>query len=588
MYNADRSLDNLTNIGITMSPHTIATDQDGKPFMKTGKRGTELLHDPLFNKGSAFPAQERLDLGLNGLLPPHVADMKEQIDRVYENYSIKTSDLEKYIFLRALQDRNETLFYALVKSHVEEMTPIIYTPTVGEAVQKLSHLFRFTRGLWISPENIDLMDSMAKNLPSKDISVIVVTDNQGILGIGDQGAGGMGIPIGKLSLYTLGAGIAPQNCLPISLDVGTDNKALLNDPLYLGHKHKRYTGEKYEKFIEKFVERVSQLWPDAILQWEDFSKQNAFTNLDLFRDKILSFNDDIQGTGAVVTAGILSAMKIKKASAKDQKYLVYGAGAGGIGVARQIRNTLVNSFGLSRESATGLVYVVDSRGLISDYRTGTEEYKLDFSKDKSVLEGWNVKEMEKINLTEVIANAGITVLLGCSGQPHAFDKKVVKAMMKNSSMPVIFPLSNPTSKAEATPEDIYRYSKGRAIVATGSPFGPVEYEGRTFRIGQGNNVFIFPGVGLGVAVAKASRITDEMFSAAAERLADMMPSDAVTSHCVFPRIADLNRVSIQIALAVYDCAVEQGVATATLDEEPISAIKARMWEPLYIPIKPVE
>lgn len=568
-----------------MSHYEIITDESGAVSLQIDQKGADLLHNPLLNKGTAFSERERHEFGLLGLLPPHISTLDEQVDRVYENYRHKENNLEKYVHLRALQDRNETLFYALLSRHVEEMTPIIYTPTVGEAVQKLSHIYRNARGLWISPESIDMMDEMAASLPSQKIDVIVVTDNQGILGIGDQGAGGMGIPIGKLSLYTLGAGVAPHACLPISLDVGTDNEALLDDPLYLGHKHKRYSGEAYDSFIEKFVGKVKKLYPNALLQWEDFSKQNAFSSLDHFRDKIFSFNDDIQGTGAVVMAGVLGAMKIIDEKLCDQRFLVFGAGAGGIGVARQARNTLMANEGMTKDEAESKIFIVDSRGLLTADRKEIEEYKQDFAKSRTEVAGWKVLNENNISLEEVIENGKITILLGLSGQPGSFTRTVTDKMLDNCPHPLIFPLSNPTSKAEALPADIISWSNGRAIVATGSPFGEVKHNERTYRIGQGNNVFIFPGVGLGAIASGSTTITDEMFSAASNRLADMMPADARSSHCVFPNISDLHKVSEQVAMAVYKMAVEQGVATAPKDADPAERIKNRMWTPVYLPLK---
>jgi len=567
-----------------MSHYRVKYDSDNNPYLEVDQSGSDLLHNPLLSKGTAFSERERHEFGLMGLIPPHISTMQEQLGRVYENFKSKNNNIERYIHLRALQDRNETLFYALLNDHAQEMIPIIYTPTVGEAVQKGSHIYRHSRGLYISPSNIESFEEMVDNLPSQNIDVIVVTDNQGILGIGDQGIGGMGIPIGKLSLYTLGAGINPSACLPICLDVGTDNEALLDDPLYLGHKHKRYTGEAYDRFIDRFVEKITKNYPAAILQWEDFSKQNAFSNLDRYRDKCLSFNDDIQGTGAVVIAGVMGGMKIIDEPLEEQRFLVFGAGAGGIGVARQIMNSLM-ARGVSESEASSLIYTVDSKGLIMLGRAGLENYKIGLAKDPGVVDGWNVRDKQRITLEDVVENAKITVLLGTSGQPGMFTKSIVEKMCDNTHSPLIFPLSNPTPKAEATPVDIYKWSRGRAIVVTGSPFDDVELDGRTYRIGQGNNVFIFPGVGLGALAAKACSITNEMFTAAANRLADMMPPDARESHCVYPQISDLCKVSEHIAVAVYNTAVKQGVAAPPPDVDPLSAIRARKWKPVYLPYR---
>ena len=559
------------------------TDENGAERFSVKLYGADLLHNPTLNKGTAYPENERSQLGLVGLLPPHVSTMEEQIRRVYENYSSRLDNMEKYVYLRSLQDRNETLFYAVLKRYAEEMTPIIYTPTVGEAVRRGSHIYRLSRGLYVSPENVEIMDTMAANLDSDDIRVIVVTDNQGILGIGDQGVGGMGIPIGKLSLYTLGAGIAPWWCLPICLDVGTDNEALLDDPLYLGAKHRRLEGMEYDKFIDKFVKKIQDMYPKVLLQWEDFSKQNAYTNLDRYRDKLLSFNDDIQGTGAVVLAGIIVAMRITEERIADQKFLIYGAGAGGVGIARQIKNALMEE-GLDEKEAFSRILTVDRHGAVTRDRPDIECYKVEFAADPEVCAGWVVKDKSRTTLLETVENWGATVLLGTSGQPGAFNREVVEAMTRNSHSPLIFPLSNPTSKAEAKPADILEWSDGRAIVATGSPFDDVIFNGKTRRIGQGNNVFIFPGVGLGALASGAGKVTDEMFTAAARRLADMAPQDCAATMSLYPSMAKLGKVSEQVALAVYNTAVRQGLATAHKEgDDPLTRIKSIMWKPEYMP-----
>lgn len=567
-----------------MSHYRVSRDKDGARFMEVDQTGSDLLHNPLLNKGTAFTEAERRELGLLGLLPPHVSTMAEQLERVYENYQAKPNDLERYVYLRALQDRNETLFYALLKEHAAEMIPIIYTPTVGEAVRKGSHIYRYSRGLYISPGLVSRMGRMIKNLPSQEIEVIVVTDNQGILGIGDQGIGGMGIPIGKLSLYTLAAGVPPSACLPICLDVGTDNEALLDDPLYLGEKHRRLTGDEYDGFMNSFVNAVKRHCPKALLQWEDFSKQNAFSNLDNHRGGILSFNDDIQGTGAVALAGILGAMRIKEERLADQRFLIYGAGAGGIGVARRIRSALADG-GLPEKEALERIFVVDSHGLLTSGRKNVEYYKKDFARPVESIGEWSAQNRDRITLEEVIRNAGITVLLGLSGQGGAFMRPAVEAMAANTHMPVIFPLSNPTSRAEAAPADIYGWTGGRAIVATGSPFPDVEYRGGRYRVGQGNNVFIFPGVGLGALAARARMITDEMFNAAARRLAEMIPADAALTRCVYPPVTRLSKVTEQVALAVFNTAARQGVADPPEGMAPLEAIRERIWRPEYLPYR---
>ncbi|MBF0634267.1 MAG: NAD-dependent malic enzyme [Nitrospinae bacterium] len=569
-----------------MSHFRIMTDKNGDKYIAVDEHGTDLLFHHILNKGTAFTEDERREFGLEGLLPAHVASLEEQMIRVYENYLTKPTNIEKYIHLRSLQDRNETLFYGLLNAHLEEMVPIIYTPTVGEACQKGSHIFRHARGLYISTENVDKMTNMAEGLPfpAEEVQIIVVTDNQGILGIGDQGSGGMNIPIGKLSLYTLGAGISPWVCLPISLDVGTDNKALLTDPLYLGLRKARLTGSEYDDFIKMFVAGVKRNFPKALLQWEDFSKGNAFHNLDNYRDDLLSFNDDVQGTGAVALAGIISAMKITDAEITEQKFLIYGAGAGGIGVARQIFNGLVHE-GLSEKEAAGRILVVDSKGLVTDDRADKEDYKMRFATSRDVVRDWKVANSSRISLEEAIINGKVTVLLGLSGQPGSFTKPIVEAMARNAPNPIIFPMSNPTSQAEAQPADVIKWSDGRAIVATGSPFPPVHYEGRTHRIGQGNNAFVFPGLGLGCIASGAKNITDEMFTSAAYRLSELMPADAAQSHCVYPKVKDLQKVSIEIAESVFEKAVSQGVAEAPVGKTPHEVIRSGIWKPVYLPYK---
>ncbi|MBI5299869.1 MAG: NAD-dependent malic enzyme [Deltaproteobacteria bacterium] len=566
---------------------------DGIKFLEVRAKGRNLLHDPLLNKGTGFTKEERVAFELVGLLPAHISTLEEQLTRVYENFKWKQSNLEKYIQLRVLQDRNEVLFYALLNRHLEEMAPIIYTPTVGEAVQLHSHIFRFARGLYISPENIGHIKEMADNLPTRQIEMIVVTDNQGILGIGDQGIGGMGIPIGKLSLYTLAGGIHPSACLPISLDVGTDNEILLKDPLYLGMKHKRCKGTPYFQFIDTFVERIRELYPKALIQWEDLSKQNAFHILKQYRDTFLSFNDDIQGTGAVAVSGLLNAVKIKNEKFSDQVFCVYGAGAGGIGVSRQIYHTLLEE-GLSKADAKKRIFVLDSQGLITTQRKNLDEYKRPFAQETA----------EESSLVNVIKNKKITVLLGLSGTPGVFNQQVVAAMLVNTNRPIIFPLSNPTSKCEAHPKDLITWSEGQVIVATGSPFEPVSYKGKKIVIGQGNNAFIFPGVGLGVLASGASKITDKMFTVATNTLAEQISTDDRKEGIIYPSIKNLRNVSIQVAKAVFQQAVKEGQVPALPGREanskslrsqksvakkpskdPSQIIQDRMWDPIYVPFK---
>ncbi|MCJ7500118.1 NAD-dependent malic enzyme, partial [bacterium] len=485
------------------------------------------------------------------------------------------------IYLRSLQDRNETLFYALLMRHLKEMIPIVYTPTVGLACQMFSHIFRFTRGVFLSPENISNIDEIFQSLPYRNIEMIVATDSEGILGLGDQGVGGMGIPVGKLSLYTGGAGIHPANCLPVTLDVGTNNEELLKDPLYLGIRKNRIRGEEYLSFMDLFVQGVKRNFPDAVLQWEDFSKQNAFTLLEKYRDELPSFNDDIQGTGAVVLAGIMGALRISESKITDQIFAILGAGAGGIGVARQICQSLVAN-GLTLEDAKHRIYVLDSRGVVHDGRREVDEYKKGLSRKSGFSHGWPLANPDQVSLLDLTRNGGVTVLVGLSGVGGSFSEDIVRSMAGNTERPVIFPLSNPTDKTEAAPENIYRWTEGKAIVATGSPFPDVTVGERTYTVGQGNNVFIFPGVGLGTLTVGAKAITDEMITAAARRLSEILPQDHLDINCVYPHPAELREVCREIAVAVAETAIEQGVARKPVDPALLKEhVRSRMWVPEY-------
>lgn len=539
-----------------------------------------IIHEPLLNKGTAFTLEERKKFGLEGRLPPHVSTLEEQLKRSKENYDAKPNSMEKYIFLRALQDRNEVLFCALLRKHLSEMLPIVYTPTVGEAVEKHGHIYRRARGLFITPHNVGMMDGMARQMDAGRIEVIVVTDGQAILGIGDQGAGGMGIPVGKLALYAVGAGIHPSRCLPICLDVGTNNEKLLKDQLYLGLKQTRLAGTEYSDFIKMFVEGVKRNFPKAILQWEDFSKQNAFNNLDNYREKLTSFNDDIQGTGAMVLGGIICAMKIKKTLLKKQNFLIYGAGAAGIGIARQIRDGLMQE-GLANQSALDRIFVLDSGGLLTEDRPEMDEYKKEFAKPERIFRKWMRDNIYSFTLADTIKNGKITALIGVSARPGVFDEKIIKLMMENSPEPLIFPLSNPTSKAEADPRWILEKTGGKAVVSSGSPFPPVTVNGREYRIGQGNNAFIFPGLGLGVSASKTGIITDGLFTAAARALASAVSEEELNSGSIYPPVEKIFDVSRKVAVAVYKKTIEEGTGTPIENGDIEEAVKNRMWIPSY-------
>ena len=563
-----------------MLRYRMIADENGARCCETNAIGQEVLCSPMLNKGTAFPLEERSDFAIDGLLPPAVSTLELQLERCRRAYAEKTTDLERYIYLRSLQDRNEVLFYSLLGQNLEEMMRIVYTPTVGEACQKFSQLYRFPRGVFLSEENIARVDDIFAGLPCRDIDVIVATDSEGILGIGDQGAGGMGIPIGKLSLYTAGAGINPAHCLPVTLDVGTDNKALLEDPLYLGLRRPRLRGPAYFDLVDRFVQAVKRHFPDVLLQWEDFSKDNAYALLEKYRGALLSFNDDVQGTGAVVLSGIACAVSAFGGRLRDQVYVLYGGGAAGIGVAMQIRTGLVAE-GLTLAEAAARIHVLDSRGLLVEGRARIEEYKRPFTHPRSVVP-WATVDDRAPGLLEVVEKTRATVLLGCSGQPGSFNETIVRALAANCPRPLIFPLSNPTALAEARPEDVYRWSEGRAVVATGSPFPDVQLDGKTFTIGQGNNAFIFPGVGLGAIAVRSSAVSDEMFTAAAVRLAELVPEDRIARNCVYPAIGELREISREIALVVARTAVAQGLARdETAARDIAGAIARKAWQPGY-------
>jgi len=556
--------------------------------VETDRTGHDVLNTPVLNKGSAWSEEERIGLGLLGLLPYHVSTIEEQLARVYRNYQQRTNDLDRYLYLTDLQDRNETLFYRLLLEHITEMMPIIYTPEVGVACQRYSHLFHRPRGLFISYPHRDQIETMLRAWPFADqVRVIVVTDGERILGLGDQGMGGIGIPIGKLTLYSLCAGIHPATTLPIVLDVGTNNPALLNDPLYLGWRHERVRGREYDDFIEQFVTAVEKVFPHALLQWEDFAKDNARNLLDRYRDRILSFNDDIQGTGAVTLAGWLAAVEISGVPLADQRIVMLGAGSAATGIAEQIVAVMVEA-GIPLEQARRTIWLIDSRDLVHTRRTGLEAVKMLYAQPYEMLEGWTREGSEAFTLYDVVSNVRPTCLIGTSAQPGAFDERTVREMARHVERPVIFPLSNPTSKSEAVPADLIAWTEGRALVATGSPFEPVTYGGRTFMIGQCNNVFIFPGVGLGVIAVGAKRVTDAMFIAAARALSAFSPARQDPTASLYPSLTQVRDVSRAVAQAVAAEAVRSGLAAPLSAEEQAARINATMWTPAYPQVRRME
>lgn len=546
--------------------------------------GKAVLEEPLLNKGSAFTREERLELGLLGLLPPHVASIEDQLARTYENYQRKASDLERYIFLAALQDRNETLFYRLLSEHIAEMAPIIYTPTVGLACQQYSHIYRRPRGIYIAYPERDQIETTLRHVSSTGVRVIVVTDGERILGLGDLGIGGMGIPVGKLALYTLCAGIPPMATLPIVLDTGTDNAELLSDPLYLGWHHPRVRGEEYDRFVETFVSAMARVFPRALMQWEDFSRDNARRLLDRYRDRVCSFNDDIQGTGAAALAGLLAALRVAGTHLDEQRVVLLGSGSAATGIADQIIAALQQA-GSDRASAARGLWLVDRRGLVHSGRSDLDAVKQCYAQPAEQLERWPRAEDGRLTFETVVERVRPTVLIGTAAQPGAFSEHMIVQLARSVERPIIFPLSNPTDRSEATPADLLKWTGGRALVATGSPFPPVSSAGHMIEIGQCNNMFIFPGVGLGVLAAGATRVPDTLFQAAAQALSDLAPSRVRATAPLYPAIQDVRTVARHVALAVADAAQRAGVAPYTSREQLLRRLDETMWTPAYRPLR---
>jgi malate dehydrogenase (oxaloacetate-decarboxylating)(NADP+) len=535
-----------------------------------GLRGIALLHEPAFNKGTAFSDEERDALGLRGLLPARILSMEQQVGRILENFRQKPSDIEKYIQLTALQERNEALFYRVLIDHVEEMMPIVYTPTVGQACQEYGHILRRPHGIFVSANDKGRVAEVLGNWPNRDVRVIVVTDGERILGLGDQGANGMGIPVGKLSLYTACAGIPPSQCLPLTLDVGTNNEAFLNDPLYIGIPQKRLRGEPYDALVDEFVSAVQKLFPKALIQLEDFGNANAFRLLAKYKDRVCTFDDDIQGTAAVTLGGILSALRITGQKLRDQRFLFLGGGEAGIGIGNLIVSALANE-GVSEKVARQKCWFLDSKGLIVASRDDLTEHKRHFAQQVPFVP----------DLVSAVAAHRPTALIGVAGVGGTFTKPVIEAMSRLNQRPIIFALSNPTTKSECTADEAYRWSDGRAIFASGSPFPPVSWNGQTFVPGQGNNSYIFPGVGLGVVASEARLVTDEMFLESSKALANEVSKEDLSQGRIYPPLSRIREVSIRIAAAVAEVAYRRGLTPKARPNDLVGSIRSQMYEPVY-------
>ncbi len=566
-----------------MTPSEESYDQKlgGEDRIETRKRGVWLLKNPSTNKGLAYTLAERKALGLDGLLPAQVLEIGQQVELELEHIRAKPSDLEKYIGLTSLHDLNEVLFYRVLVENLSELLPIVYTPTVGLACQKFSHILRSARGIWITPDTIDRVRAILENAPFGDIRLLVVTDNERILGLGDLGAGGMGIPVGKLALYVAGSGLHPSKCLPVSLDVGTNNPALLDDPLYNGYRHRRLTGEAYFAFVEKFVQGVRDVFPRAIIQWEDFAKTHSFALLERYRKRVPSFNDDIQGTAAVTLGGIFAALRITGQAIREQRVLFIGAGGACIGIAR-LTKAAMRAAGAPDDELHRAIAAFDSHGLLHEGVEIPDVYKREFALSEQNLAHYGIDA--DASPVDVIRAFRPTVMVGATAQPGAFTRAMLEEMAKHVARPVILPLSNPTSKSECTPKDALDWTGGRAIVATGSPFEEVVHAGTRHVIGQSNNVFIFPGVGLGAIVSEAREISDEMFAVAAQTLATCVGEERLALGAIYPSQNDLREVSFRIACAVARTARDACLGRAIPDAEIEETIRRAVWYPSYIPI----
>jgi len=566
--------------------HELSSAPDGMTA-RIYARGSAVLASPSINRGTAFTIEERKTLGLTGLLPTGVTTLDSQLRRVYGQYQLQSSDLRKWVYLANLRDRNEVLFYRLLSEHIAEMLPVIYTPTVGLAIERYSHEYRRPRGVFLSVDKPEDVEASFRNtgLSAEDVDLLVATDSEGILGIGDQGVGGIEIAIGKLAVYTAAAGIHPSRTIPVVLDMGTDNLKLLNDEMYLGNRHARVRDQRYDDLIDAYVAATSKLFPNAMLHWEDFGASNARRILTRYAGQVCTFNDDMQGTAAVVLAAAFAGVRAAGTRMRDQRVVIHGAGTAGLGIADMMRDVMIRE-GLSPDEATRRFWGMGRRGLLTaDRADHMFDFQLPYARPTSEVEGWQ-RSGDGIPLSEVVSRVRPTMLIGTSTQSGAFTEEIVKDMASHTRRPIILPLSNPTPKAEAHPADLIRWTDGRALVATGSPFDPVEHDGRTYTIAQANNALVFPGLGLGVVVAKARRISDGMITAAADAVARL--SDATSPGAsLLPPVEDLRMVSAAVAAAVAQAADTEGLAQVRLTD-PIQQVHEAMWRPEYprIEVKP--
>lgn len=565
----------------------MSPQPEDRRLVKTRLTGLNLINSSLLNKGTAFTAEERDTFHLHGLLPPHIGNLDDQVMRRLKALRSYATDFERYAFLHDLQNSNETLFYALLARHTDELLPLVYTPTVGEGCQRYSEIWRKPRGLFISYPNKDRIRAMIADPRYDNVRVIVVSDGERILGLGDQGAGGMGIPIGKLSLYTGCAGIHPEHTLPILLDVGTNNQERLKDPIYIGWRHERVTGQDYDDFVEAFVSAVVERWPNVLLQWEDFAGHNAGRLLQRYRNRLCTFNDDIQGTAAVAAGTLLAAINVTGIPLREQRIALFGAGAAGTGIATQLLRVMIDE-GLSEQEARSRFYAVDRNGLLVEGMADITAAQQAFLQSKDTVAGWALQKPGTISLLDVMHNAKPTTLIGVSAQTGAFTEDIIRTMAAHVERPVIFPLSNPTSRCEAKPADLIAWTDGRALIGTGSPFAPVEWQGRNIPINQTNNSYIFPGIGLAVLAVNATRITDGMLMASSKALAALSPAMKDKQGRLLPPVQELRDVAIAVATAVALQAQKDGVADLCNEAALAARIAARVWEPAYWPYQLVK